>query len=287
MRHASGFTFLAAATLCLTGAARGGAWLESRHDHYSVFYRAGFEKDAALAASWADRAEQLMKDKYGVTVSHYRLSIYLYDAPTPKIDADNARLHCCRKGDGADSVGTIELVTPSAPAFRAVARMSSLGMPKNDESYHAKILMSELIPIGHYELQNARPAGGWKYYSAPNWFVQGLQEYDAIFHTTATNQDITARHLAAWATTHRGAISCCSPEIAVTDDYNGGATFMRFLAARFGEDVHAKLLRSSAPTFSDALSEVTKPLSRPELFAQFEQWVAEGAGAVRPANGGR
>jgi hypothetical protein len=73
--------------------------------------------------------------------------------------------------------------------------MSSLGMRKNSESYQAKILMSEYIPIGHYEVQSARPNGGWLYYTAPNWFVQGLQEYDAIFHTTDTSRTVTAAHL--------------------------------------------------------------------------------------------
>ena len=45
----------------------------------------------------------------------------------------------------------------SAEAFKNVTAISSLGLPKNDPSYHAKILMSEYIPTGHYEVQDSRP----------------------------------------------------------------------------------------------------------------------------------
>jgi hypothetical protein len=34
---------------------------------------------------------------------------------------------------------------------------------------------------------------------------------------------------------------------------------MSFLAAQFGEDIHARLLRSSARTFEAALADVTNP----------------------------
>lgn len=253
-----------------------GQQLEVKRAHYSVFYDAGSEKDAAFVAGWMDRAEQLMKDKYGVAPRHYRLSVRLYGAPTPQIDVNTARIHCCSASASGDSTGTIEMLAPSAAAFKTVTAISSLGMPKNDESYHAKILTSEYIPIGHYEVQNARIPGGWKYYSAPNWFVQGLQEYDAIFHTTERNRDSTGKRLSAWATAHPGAFTCCSPELAISDAYNGGASFLAFLAAEFGEDVHARLLRSPASTFWAALSDETK-VPRAELFSRLQQWLRDGA----------
>jgi len=252
-------------------------WLEIHRDRYSVFYKSGFERDAALVSTWADRAEQLMREKYGVTQRHYRLSIYLDDAPTADIDVNTARIKCCSRGPDTVSVGTIEMLTPSADAFKGVTAISSLGLPKNDPSYHAKILMSEYIPTGHYEVQDARRSGGWKYYSAPNWFVQGLQEYDAIFHTTDRNRDTTASRLSAWAASHASVFRCCSPELSIADDYNGGAAFMAFLAWQFGEDVHARILRDSSPTFFKALTAATRPYSRTDLFARLQEWLRAGA----------
>ena len=247
-------------------------WLESKAAHYSVFYQRGFEQDVPAVRSWADSAERLMQSKYGVAPIHYRMSIYLHPSPNARATVDQAWNHCCTASTDGIKVGTIDMLAPSASAFKASSAISSLGMRKSSTDYQAKILFSEYIPIGHYEAQAAR-GEGWKYYSAPNWFVQGLQEYDAIEHSTAGNRDSTAKRLVAWAKSHRAVFSCCAPELSVGDDYNGGATFMKFLADEFGESVHARLLRSTAATFTDALSEVTKPYSRPELFARFQAWL--------------
>jgi hypothetical protein len=249
------------------------SWLESKAAHYSVFYQSGFEQDVPRVRAWADSAERLMRSKYGVVPTHYRLSIYLHPAPTAVATVDNARNHCCSDSSDGIKTGTIDMLAPSAPAFKASSAISSLGMRKSSDDYQAKILVSEYIPIGHYEAQRARGAG-WEYYSAPNWFVQGLQEFDAIEHSTTGNRDSTAKRLVAWAKSHRAVFSCCAPEIHIGDDYSGGAAFMKFLADEFGEDVHARILRSTAPTFVGALTEATKPYSRAELFARLQAWLA-------------
>ena len=59
----------------------------------------------------------------------------------------------------------------------------------------------------------------------------------------------------------------------VSDVYNGGAAFVTFLAAQFGEDIHNLLLRDASPTFIDALENQTK-LAMHELFAKFQEWLA-------------
>ncbi len=204
---------------------------------------------------WLRQAELLMKDKYGVTPAHYRMSVYLYPSPTTTASVSQAQNRCCTRQDADMSLGTIDILAPSAPDWKAPNLRSSLGMPKDDASYHAKILMSEYIPIGHYATQDSRSSGGWRYYSAPEWFIQGLQEYDGIFYTTDTNRNLTAKHLLEWARNNRSVFHCCSPTLTVQDVYNGGAAFMAFLAAQFGEDVHVKLLRDTAPTFDAALTD--------------------------------
>jgi len=252
-------------------------WLELKHAHYSVFYEAGGERDAELVAGWADATERLMQEKYGVTPARYRMSIYLHSEPTKEADVNNALNRCCTKGPDSMYTGTIDMLAPSAPAMRSTTAVSSLGMPKALPDYSAKIFVSEYIPIGHYAAQATRPQGGWRYYDAPNWFVQGIQEYDAILHSTPLNRDSTAVQLARWATTHRSVFSCCLPELVIRDDYNGGASFVTFLAVRFGEDIHARLLKSSAPTFFDALTAETRPVTRAQLFDAFQEWLDRGA----------
>lgn len=249
-------------------------WIESKRDHYTVFYQAGFEKDAEFTRTWLDRAEQLMKTKYGVTPERYRMSIYLFPAPAGDIDTrQSGQVQCCTQTSSGISTGTIKLLALSAPIWKTAELKSSLGLPKSGEDYHAKVLMSEYIPIGHYAAQDRRPAGGWAYYNAPDWFVQGLQEYDGIFHTTENNRTATARRLMEWAKRNAAKISCCTPKLEIPDSHNGGAAFMAFLAEEFGEDVHARLLRSPAATFAEALANETKPYSMEQLFAKFQKWI--------------
>ncbi|HKE88396.1 MAG TPA: hypothetical protein VKB50_31785 [Vicinamibacterales bacterium] len=253
-------------------------WIELKRPYYSVFHAAGFERDAELTLTWMDRTEALMKAKYGVTPERYRVSVYLHPAPTDKIDVNRALNNCCTRDNRGINVGTIDYLSPSAAAWRAETLVSSLGLPKNDVNYHAKVLVSEYIPIGHLAAQDARPAGGWRYYSAPSWFYQGLQEYDSIFHTTDFNRDQTRQKLFEWARKNAAVFSCCSEGLKIGDVYNGGVTFVAFLAAQFGEEVHARLLMSSAPTFDRALAEVTGPVGLPALFDRFRAWLAASGG---------
>jgi hypothetical protein len=71
--------------------------------------------------------------------------------------------------------------------------------------------------------------------------------------------------------------------LAIADVCNGGATFMAFLAAQFGEDIHARLLRNGASTFEAALADETKPYPVQELFDRFRTWLG-GPALGQPNN---
>jgi hypothetical protein len=256
-----------------------GQWIEAKSAGYSIFYQSGYEKDAKFTRTWLDRAEDLLKKKYGVPFSGFYISLYLYPAPVKDADVGLANLHCCSPGASGVKTGTISYLAPSASAWKDSPGLTSLGLPK-DENYHAKVIMSEYITVGHYVVQESRATtGGWRYYSAPQWFVQGLQEYDGIFHTTDANRGVTKAMLFQWARNRPSVFACCSPGLSISNSYNGGATFMAFLAAQFGEDIHAKLLRDPVSTFEAALENQTKPYRLTELFDKFRAWLAVTATA--------
>jgi hypothetical protein len=249
-------------------------WQESKSAHYTVFYQPGYESDVAFTRKWLDATERLMKTKYGVTADRYYMSVYLLPAPADDIDVtQSGQNRCCTATTAGLRAGTIRLLTRSAPIWQTGKLNSSLGLPKTGDDYHAKVLVSEYIPIGHYAAQDERPSGGWQYYGAPGWFVQGLQEFDAIFHSTDSNSTATVRRLLEWAKANSTRFSCCSSGLATTDTYNGGASFMAFLATEFGEGIHARLLRNSASTFEAALASETQPYSLEQLFDLFRKWL--------------
>src|SRR5262249_41089521 len=66
---------------------------------------------------------------------------------------------CCTSRNGR-GVGTLKLLSRSAVVWKSGNFKSSLGLPKTGDDYHAKVLMSEYIPIGHYAVQDSRPTEG-------------------------------------------------------------------------------------------------------------------------------
>jgi hypothetical protein len=243
---------------------------------YTILTRDGSGADVAFARRWLDAAEQLMATKYHVTPERYHVSVNLLYRPENDIDTtQSGQNRCCVTDSQGRKTATIFLLGPSAPIWKERPLLSSLGLPKDGEDYHAKVLMSEYVPIGHYAVQDSRPAGGWEYYSAPQWFVQGLQEYDAIYHTTETNRTQTAAALMKWARQNEGRFACCTKGLDLADVYNGGAAFMAFLAADFGEAVHQRILRNGAHTFEEALASETIRRSPTEWLDRFRRWIAD------------
>jgi hypothetical protein len=243
--------------------------------YYAILAREGAEADIAFARRWMDAAEKLMAAKYHVVPDRYHMSVALLARPENDIDTTvSGQNRCCATDSQGRKTGTIFLLGPSAAIWKERPLLSSLGLPKDGEDYHAKVLMSEYIPVGHQAVQDSRRSGGWSYYSAPQWFVQGLQEYDAIYHTTDTNRTQTAARLMTWARQNDARFACCAKGIELGDPYNGGAAFMAFLTGEFGEGIHERILRNGASAFSDALAAETKR-SQAELLTRFRTWVTE------------
>jgi hypothetical protein len=233
----------------------GGAdWVRLNADHLTVSFESGYDADAEFARTWWDAANRLAQTKYRVSVDAYHVALYLHPEPTPEANVSHAVVRCCPPPEQGIQTATIDYLSPSAPAWRAGTFRSSLGISKNSLDYHAKVLMSEYVAVVHRTVQDARQSGGWRK-DAPQWFVQGLEEYDAIFHTTEFNRTETAKRLFSWAKRNRTGFRCCEGGLQVSDAYNGGATVMAFLASEFGEDVHRRLLASEAATFDEAFRE--------------------------------
>jgi hypothetical protein len=239
----------------------------------TVIYENGYESDAALASEWWDAAKRLADTKYHVQVTEYVVTVTLHSEPTREADTSHALVRCCTSTTKRVRSATIEYLSPSASAWKVGNLRSSLGVPKISADYHAKVLMSEYVALVYRTVQDGRPAG-WRG-DAPQWFVQGLEEYDAIFHTTEYNRTETAKRLFAWSQRNRSAFRCCDKGLQTGDPYNGGATFMAYLATEFGEDVHRRLLASSAETFEAALESETEPLD--DLFVGFSAWLGRHA----------
>ena len=257
----------------------GGIWLEAAHVQYSICYTSECANDVEFVRIWLDRTEQLMLDKYGLDRHGYQMSVYLHPVPTSRAGVGLATNICC-----SGNAGEIHYLTPSAPAWeegRSRGSTTSLGQPFDDH-YHAKTLVHEYITQAHARI-SADKTRGFKYYSAPSSFHQGLEEYDGMFHSTEFNRTTTYRRLLDYADERlRDKVYCCrtlasTQALGTTDAYNGGALLMKFLADQFGEGLHLDLLKSGRPTFEAALVDElsSRGLTVPEAFDDLQAWLDE------------
>jgi hypothetical protein len=242
------------------------AWLSVPRQTYKLYYQAGYEADRDFAQTWLDRTDTLMRSKYGVTDTGHEVSFYLYTTPNTRADVGLAQI------ETTNNIVTIHYLAPSAPPWKATTRTTSLGFPY-DENFHAKVIISEYIPLAHRAVQATR-TGGWRYYDAPSWVSQGLQEYDGFFHSTDFNRTTAFAGMRDFGKRNPSMFACCKDGLPViSDTYNGGALFMAYLAERFGEDIHARLLRSTQPTFAAALADETGGVAITSVFQDFQRWL--------------
>ena len=248
-------------------------WLEEDNGQYTIYYRQEYEQDVAFVRTWLDRAEGLMLNKYGLSRTGYDISVYLPPAPTGRTGRGQSTLLCCSR-----NAGEIHYMTPSAPAYGGGA-LGTLRLSADD--YHSKTLMHEYITVGHIRIAEEDKSKGFQYYSAPSWFVQGLQEYDGMFHSTESNRTTGYERLLDYA---ERSLQDTFYNFGSSSIYFGGLLLQRFLAEQYGEGIHLDLLTSGQPTFDLALDEQLAIHGRTasEAFDDFQRWfqtkLSEGIG---------
>jgi hypothetical protein len=245
-------------------------WLELQDGQFTVWYRPGYGRDAEFVSSWLRRVEELMATKYALSSTGYHVDFYLHSEPMQYATVGRATNVCC-----TGKTATIHYLAPSAVAWKTTAGATSLGFAY-DENYHAKVITHEYISMAHVAAQDARINGGWMYRSAPRWFWQGLQEYDAVFGSSAFNRETVGRRLLEVVRKKPMEFTCCQDGLpTIVDETNGGAAFAWFLSQRLGDDVHNRILRSFERTFAEALAAEIRPIGIPELFAEFAEWLRD------------
>src|SRR5262245_12729197 len=109
--------------------------------HYTIVTPDGSDADVAFARRWLDAAEQLMATKYHVVPERYHMSVNVLAQPRNDIDTtQSGQNQCCATDGQGRKTGTIFLLGPSAPIWKERPLLSSLGLPKDGEDYHAKVL---------------------------------------------------------------------------------------------------------------------------------------------------
>lgn len=191
-------------------------------------------------------------------------TVHVWGAPTAKVDEASASVETSTV-DGRYRAD-LHLLAPSA--FRASFRSAAGDGPGPD--HDSKTLAHEYSTLLLDRLTREKPQG-WRFFSAPGWFVQGYEEYAAITLSRPRNRDLV---LPAYLRLQQDDRVRFGAEIEVQDVYVDGALLLHFLHDRYGRERVQAVLTSPLPTFAAALP-AALGASLPELADAWRTWRAD------------
>ena len=251
---------------------------------YEVYYMPQYREDGERAVLLLDQAVAVAKAKYGTTYRGIPCTVNLYPMPNGYASTGNALIQSGISGNPSNASVTrctVHLLTRSAPDWKTAS--GSAWGDRKDGTYWDAMLVNEYITIFQELTAHIKP-GGFRYYQAPNWFVQGLEAFDGYYHATEATLErargllrdgrLGVKNLKTYITCCKRSDAVGVGAIGVKEDYVDGFALTAFLAMRFGEEVHANLLRSTRLTFEEALVQETGA-SFDELFEAYVVWVKQ------------
>lgn len=229
---------------------------------YELFYMPQYREDGERAARLLDQTVAAAKAKYGITYRGVPCTVNLYPSANSRASNERAQIETSFGGTAPYTVPVtrcvVHILSWSSPDWKATT-ISAHGIPQDIE-YWNHLLVHEYITV-FISLSYYEKPMGWKETSAPNWWIQGLQEFDGFYHSTAAS---LARARGVMRDGRLGVqqnktqVVCCRASdgtagMGVTNAYVDGLALVAFFAEQFGEDVHRRIVRSEERTFEDAV----------------------------------
>lgn len=194
----------------------------------------------ALAAYFADAA---LED----AIRGARVTVTVHAGENGLASTDRATI---RSGttDGTPATYFAEIHVLALSRHRPNAITAS-GEPK-DELYMRRLITHELA-TAWLDLASRLKPHGWRFHAAPDWFVQGYEEYLGL---TCSGDAVRSRSLARYTQVVLDDPARVDAEFGldVREPYITGAVLMRFMHERFGRERILAVLRSDRPTFGSA-----------------------------------
>ena len=231
---------------------------------YTVCHVDGYADDAEFVHGVLDPAAIRLSRRYGPTTTP--VDIYLFPEPDTvhgiPIQPGSALAY------GGPQHLAIYLMARSSPAMRG-ACCTGLGLSFTDLAYQRTVLVHELSTafIHHYPGYNK-----WA-----GWFVQGLEQYEGLLVAGTLWQRVAER---VW---RDDSVSCGrsgrGEQLVVSEPYWAGSVLLQYLADRFGERSHVRILESRRGTLAEAIADEQPVGETPcELFDHWRTWMRDRYG---------
>ena len=252
-------------------------WQEAPYAGYSICYTKEYASDVAFVKYWVDHAQGWLFDKYkvaGLSNGRTKLALHIMLLPEPNADANvgHTCFRCCYNASGEScdtgNIANIPYLTPSHHDWRTYSTLGVLGIPHGD--FHAKNLVHEFTHAVQHSVWGLGK-------DVPLWIREGLAEYEGMFHTTDYNRTVGFRSLVRYVHDQIAdkMFLVDSQSISTSDEYFGGSLIMKYLADRFGKDIHRRLVGHAYSTFNEAMDAEYKAAdtTAAEVFKDLQAWI--------------
>jgi len=193
----------------------------------------------------------------------FLLTVYVYPHSTDKAAPGQATLVTQRR-DG-ESLADLHLLAPS----RHCGGTTGKGDPFGADYLH-KLITHELSTLYLDEITRIKESG-WMFFDAPEWFVQGYEEYIARNHPTNRAREVTKEDYLRRSSSHPSRVSL---GILTRDAYVDGAVLLTFLHEKYSVDAVRNVLASNQPSFWLAVENVLG-LGPESLLDEFNSWIVD------------
>lgn len=208
---------------------------------YTVCHVERYGDDARSVRDILDAAIPRLRQRYGPTSTP--VDIYLFPEPGTvhgiTIQPGTALAY------GGPRHLAVYLMAVSAPSMQG-ACCTGLGLTFTDPAYQRTVHVHEFATafIHHY--------AGYRKWAG--WFVQGLEQYEGLEASRTLWSRAAER---AW---RDDSVSCQRnangrEELIVSEPYWAGAVVLQYLADRFGERSHIRILESNRTTITEAIAD--------------------------------
>ncbi len=220
-----------------------GQWLELRVQSVVLHYTSDMHSDATRYAAYIERFHAALTNEFGqeelaqAFARKPRCRLYLLPSETALAGKGHA--------ESRTSAQYCEVFLFPSTRLPASERCCTSAKEPYDEEYDRRVLGHEYAGLAIRGLQRT-----WRLSTAPDWFLQGYQEYLAAALSSTHTRTVTLSRYRALAVAERDRLAF----FAFSNPYVDGAAFQLFLRDTFGDDIGVRILLSPEPTFTRALS---------------------------------
>ncbi len=247
---------------------------EFQSKYCKVEYTASKEADARQLGADADSSLESMShdlaplDPY--LMRDFDCTIVQFAVPLPGIATEAQEQ--TQSENGGRSFRVFLLALSSIPATSRTV----VGEPK-DEDFSYKTIADELSAVLFDRVTHDK-GSGWRFHQAPDLFVQGIEGYFGMTHSTPHEQNLTLPLYVTAVGANSGEVSFRGA-IRVRNPYLGGLAVVAFLYDVYGANRVNALLMSPKPTFDEAFSDNFGDFG--SIRGKYNAWIAKRCALTR------